>query len=66
MHSRDFRRPYRPVEIIKQTISDFDQGKMSLDSYSISQVHRSHWVTWEKPEEGWIKLNCDGSLKIDS
>lgn len=64
MHNRDFRRPYRPAKIIKQVLCDFDHGKILLESHSDKIVQRNFLVTWEKPDEDWIKLNCDGALKF--
>lgn len=66
VHIRDFRRPFRPVEIIRQILCDFDQGKILLESHIESHVQRSILVTWNKPDAGWVKLNCDGALKSAS
>ena len=63
VHNRGFRRPIRPAEIIKQELSNFDQGISLLHPHITEQHQNNNLIIWEKPTENWTKLNCDGSLK---
>lgn len=65
VHNRDFRRPTRPAEIIKQTLFNFDQGINMLQPQIEKHEQRNNLIIWEKPYVSWVKLNCDGSLKLD-
>lgn len=66
VHNRDFRRPYRPAEIVKQFVYDFDKGEVLLESQPDRNLQNRFLVTWEKLDEEWTKLNCDGALNFVS
>lgn len=44
---------------------NFDQGIRFLHPQIEKQEHNDNLIIWEKPDENWVKLNCDGSLKSD-
>ncbi|RHN73779.1 putative ribonuclease H-like domain-containing protein [Medicago truncatula] len=58
----DFQRPNNPTNVIL---------KMAMEIDSCEQTHVTGWshqmdtilIGWKWPQDGWVKLNCDGAHK---
>ena len=56
----EFQRPNDPIFKILKTVEDMEKyTKHPLN------IHRSNtvFIGWKSPQDGWIKLNCDGAYK---
>jgi len=58
----EFHRPFNPIDVIL---------KMAIEIDNCEQTHVTGWpqltetifIGWKTPQEGWVKLNCDGAHK---
>jgi len=58
----EFHRPFNPIDVIL---------KMAMEIDYCEQTHVTGWprltetifIRWKTPQEGWVKLNCDGAHK---
>ncbi|GAU30478.1 hypothetical protein TSUD_18580 [Trifolium subterraneum] len=50
----DFRRPNNPTHVVLKKATEIDRCMQKKDTI---------FIGWNQPQEGWIKLNCDGTHK---
>ncbi|PNX66909.1 ribonuclease H, partial [Trifolium pratense] len=56
----DFQRPSNPTYTILKMVDDID----NCNHHSMNISHgNTVFIGWKKPQEGWVKLNCDGAYK---
>lgn len=52
------------LECIKAMLTDFRCVNESLLVMSSYHTKLEAWIGWTPPEEGWIKINTDGTLSF--
>jgi len=58
----NFQRPVNPTSIIQKFTSDIED--CTLNHFQMVLRHtETIYIGWKYPQEGWIKLNCDGACK---
>jgi hypothetical protein len=56
----DFRRPTDPTYAILKMVEDIDNySHHPLKTHQYDTI----FIGWKRPQEGWVKLNCDGAYK---
>ncbi|CAJ2669285.1 unnamed protein product [Trifolium pratense] len=57
-----FRRPSNPTHVIFKMVTEIDRCKQAHVN-GRPQQKDTIFIGWKQPQEGWIKLNCDGAHK---
>ena len=57
-----FHQPKNPIMVIQNFTSQIDLCS-TIPPHRILQRKETIYVGWDKPPEGWIKLNSDGACK---
>jgi len=59
----NFQRPTDHTYMILKMVEDID--KYTQHPHNVRQCD-TIFVGWKRPQEGWVKLNCDGAYKDSS
>jgi ribonuclease HI len=57
-----FRRPNNPTQVILKMVTEINRCKQTHLNGRPRQKD-TIFIGWKQPQEGWVKLNCDGAHK---
>ena len=61
----EFHLPFNPIDVILKMATEIDNCKQTQIS-GWPQHTDTISIGWNTPQEGWVKLNCDGAHKSSS
>jgi len=58
----EFHRPFNPIDLILKMATEIGNCKQTQIT-GWPQHTDTIFIGWKKPQEGWVKLNCDNVHK---
>ena len=62
--SSEFQFPKNPRLIIQKMVHEIDQSNLTENEVFHIHKHEVINIKWKPPQDGWIKINTDGTSKI--